>query len=356
MPLRLPLPANRNMVLSHSYHRNQDAVLNHDLRLGEKTFRIFTILWLLHRLYLYITFLQRPEELYSPLVYFAKFFVPAFPGIALFLVVWLLALGSNIVSFYRSNVLIRIVLVLALMWLNIIEWGYGSLAGQGHLFLLAHFLLIFLPTVNKNESDPHTALMARMLYAGLLVTYTFAGIWKLLSAAKNILVDHHLPLWLNSKGMLYNTICLNLEWDIHLGALYTIFQIPVLWQVMILYVMFIQTVSITAAKRIQLIPIIAVSLMGMHLFNAFVIQVDFYVATFTLAALFWPYFFRNHTFPEQYTTEYAVNSFKRIYKNQDTDEYLGFYAKREMLYENKKWYAGILYFPGVAFSINRFFF
>ena len=132
--------------------------------------------------------------------------------------------------------------------------------------------------------------MVKFFYAGILATYTFAGIWKIIGLLKYLLLKQSLPLWLYPNAVLHNVIAMNLDNDVHLGGFYGIFEIPFLWQFMILFVIFIQTFSIIAAIRTRLLPYLIVCLVGMHVFNALFMQVEFYTAIFTLLALFWPFF------------------------------------------------------------------
>ncbi len=356
MPLKSFLQPN-NRPLSPAYYSNLNFRFNTAYYYGEKSLRIFTLVWLLYELYLYSLMVIRPAELYSPMVYFSKLFMPAFPGVAIFAVIWITALLCNIFSLYKSNVWIKALLALTLIWINLIKWGYGFNAHVGQLFLLMHILLIFFPWAQKGENDATLASLTKLFYTGIFATYTFAGIWKVIGLLKYLVLKQALPLWLYPNAMLYNVISLNIGWDVHLGPLYKVFEFSLLWQVMILFVIFLQTFSVVAVLRPQLIPFWVASLIGMHLFNAWVTQVEFYTSIFALAALFWPFIMiKKADLPVKYTLEYTNTSkiphLKRVYNNSETDEYEGFYATREFLYESGKWYASVLYFPGITYLLN----
>lgn len=307
---------------------------------GVMALRIFTLLWLFWTVKKYFLLLQRTPELFWQSNLYLNWLMPELPGKMLFLSITALAAILNLLQLIRlkSSAWLQLPLALCLLWLNLPQWSYGFLSHVNHLFLLAHLFLIFIPLEKYSwrQTDENTSKAINWFYAGLLFTYTLAGLWKIPSVLYKLLTSSPDVHWLHPDGALYNAFVSFRSYDLplHFTKLFT--EVPFVWQASFILTVYIQSISIFAAFRQQLRPWVALFLILFHVVNMLAFQTHFVVAICVLLCLFLPY---DLLLPSLFRLEPSFGSSHIPATN--------FERYRNRLSQRHFYLSGIFYLPGI---------
>lgn len=341
--------------LSEPGLKNNAIIANLNFFYANKSLMVFTIGWVLFQVYSFSDLSLRPPELFIQRHYFGKLFMPFFPSGILFYSVGIAAILICIfILFKRGSIALRTILAFSVMWLNLFRWSFGGQGHSGHLLILAHLLGIFIAykEISFNKDNKEIQKSIEWYYLGLLMTYTYAGLWKCISLIYKVVFKGNEVSWISSKGALYNYLLEYRGADLpidHPGM----FDFPLFWQLSFLFTCFVLTFSYLAAFRQPLRIWIAVAIIVFHLVNNIVFNVAFYTAIWVLVCLFFPYEkvfsrIRNSQIPvfnRTFTGKGRSASYERIYENGDIDRFDGFYAYREKITDRNRIWGGLLYFP-----------
>lgn len=347
---------------SDTRQREDNAFLYFQFIHAERVARIFTYGWLIYQTWLYIVLSDRPDILYTPTHFLGQLLAPVFPSPAIYSSILIATFVCNTLSLCKiDSWLTRAFLFLGVLYLNNLNWNYGGFSHVGHLFVLFHFFTIFIS--DHDASDPDTSQKelsnsVRWAYIGFMSTYTIAGIWKITGLIARFTFSTYGISWLSNNAALYNSIIGHKSWDLPLDSLTVqIFTIPYLWPIMFLIMLILQLTSFLATIRLPLFFWIGFGSIGFHIFNLIFMKIEFIITPIMLLILFFPY---HKLFKKRYSsllipivhTEFTGHRltafYKRVYQNNETDIFTGFYAYREYLYDREKWYAGLLFIPGLA--------
>lgn len=266
-----------------------------DFEIGARVFYAFTIIWLgqkfmhLHKIF------ARDEDLLKPLHWFAQiifsahlplFFYQSVTVLAGFACLYALLKGQN-------NVYLQIFFVLVLMVLNTLKLSLGYVDHVDHLFLLAHFLLISYKRAALNS------LFVKYFQAGLLITYTLAGFYKILGLLYKSIFTSEIT-WLHPKALYYQTYLFHddvnktmphwMEVFLNLGYL------PVF---LMLMAVFLQTIAVFIVPQYKLLKYYLVWLLVFHGFNFMFFEINFIYAGITAFCFLFPFsVFINPTAPK----------------------------------------------------------
>lgn len=241
----------------------------------------------------YMHYAQRPAELYKPLTWFGRLFMPGFPPAWAYFGVLAGAAGLAAWGLVQpGGVWVRLGLLALLAYLNSLYHGYGHLAHSGHHFLLAHFLLAAVPLRTGHANDPGTAAATasalRWATFGLLLSYAWAGGWKLLSIIWNEWGGGAGGSWVAPDAMLQNaTTAFWLE-DIPVAEMPGLVRQTVLMQVSVWGMLLTQCLAWVGAFRVRWLLVVAVLLVGFHLLNTYLFHTVFWLAPCTVAAVLVP--------------------------------------------------------------------
>jgi hypothetical protein len=255
---------------------------------------LFTACWLLVNFADYQSMLQRPTELFMANNWFSRVFIVHFPSYPIYFTLWLFASISIVLLFlkFEDSSVLKSILVFSLLWLNAVRWSYGYNGHSNHLFLLAHFFTIFFPAnIKKNTNDSKDFFVTlRVIYTGLLLTYTYSGLWKIFYIFMMILRKSNDVNWLDPKASYLNSIvCFHLrdipfEYD-----LFNIVKISWVSQIGFCSILIIEVGAIIAAFYKPLRFTWVSLLILMHIINYVLVRVNFAPAAITLLILFFPY-------------------------------------------------------------------
>ena len=325
---------------------------------GDFFMRFLVFGWLIFQTYTYYLMSDRPSVLFSPINWFDHLFMPVFPH----WMIWYLVIIFTVFVNFRllqngERKWERIFLGIVLLWINGIRWKYEFFSHVGHLLVLYHLLGIFIPRkkqVNDQELIPY-AKAIQWLFAGILVTYTWSGLWKVIGIVYKSIFKPDQINWLHPLAMKLNAIVGYRDWDDQMGDLITYYDFSLFWQITFLLMLGLQLFSILGAIRVQLLPYIMLGNISFHLVNAWLIRIEFYLAPMILLVAFFPYFFftkneNNYTLSQDSNRLYIKN-----YPNGEQSIYSGYYAFRQRLYDKRPLIGGVFYFPGISFLAKPFF-
>ena len=307
-----------------------------------QTLRLFSFVWLYWFAQKYEYLLLRPKDIFFYEHALPRFLMPSLPSQPVVYTLVGLVVVCNLYQLLRvrTQVLLQLAVALGILWLNLVLWGYGFLSHINHLFVLANLFLVFIPVSRKALLNPSVYLHQSInwFYAGLLFTYTLAGLWKVPSLAYKLIFAPDYIHWLHPKAALVNSIVShrNLDLDFTLTLLFTSF--PLLWQVGFLVMVYLQVSSVFGAFRLSFRPWVGLFLLVFHTLNMLVFKVYFEVTSITILCLFMPYdlllrkALSRDVSSEQARTPMLATSFERF---------------RSRLGKRAFYLAGPLYLPGL---------
>ncbi len=280
-----------NKLISRFYKPEEDVLYLYDFRVFDKIVAVFSIIWTLYIVWLYQNvLLPRPESLYMPIYWFQKVFMPTLPSPVYFYTVVILTLLLLVLNYVRQHVYYRIILFLLILWLNALKWNYNFVSHVGHIFVLTYFFSIFL-NFDKGANDIRgKAIAVHWFQAGILLTYTLAGVWKFIGLFYKLFIETQKMSWLNEHAIELNAIVSKRIHDEFPSAfILKLYAIPYVWEVLTVCIFFIQLFSILGALNKRLSYFFLAGLIIFHLYNSILNNTDFYVAIITLIILFFPY-------------------------------------------------------------------
>lgn len=279
------------MILKKLINRKEDEKFIINYFFSDLFLRIFTFLWIGYVIFAYNENLHRPESLFEPINWLQKILMPQLPSQGVFYLVVLTAAGLCFLTLKSKKVIFRALLFLVLLWLNCIKWNYNFFSHVGHLFLFAHFFTIFI-TPEKRLNSKDNAMAIRWALAGVLSTYTMAGIWKFVSLFYKTLIKPtpNQATWLSEDAVELNAIVSARLWDQSTNAeQFTMYNIDYIWVAGTIFIFFIQLISVLGGFNKKLSYFIVFFLVLFHIYNSLFINTSFYVSVIVLIILFFPY-------------------------------------------------------------------
>lgn len=347
--------------ISENYWDRERKELQFNFFYADRFLRIFTYLWLVYQVFVFIELRERPAEIFSPVDYFPKVFMSGFPSVWYFGLIVGATIVTNTISLINSRLIFnKAILVFCIMWISNLRWSYGFLSNVGHCFILTHLFCLFIParrSENSEEDSSHSRII-QLLYLGVLVVYSISGIWKVGGLVYKLALQPDVINWLHPQAALVNSISGYRYWDNHPGILLYAFEFPIIWQVLFVITLYLQLISFSASIRLPLLYWIGLGNIIFHFHNTIFMRTEFYVTPLILAILFFPYHlllkggkeipYLQFKTEEAYTEKGAV--YRRTYENGSAEVFSGFFAFREKSRDQKKWYYGLLYFPGLEIA------
>lgn len=254
--------------------------------------RIFTFFWIGYIVFVYNENLHRPKSLYEPIVWIQKILMPELPSQYVFYSIVCLAVGICVITIRSKKIIFRFLLFLILLWFNCIKWNYNFFSHVGHLFLLSHFFTIFIIPQKKMEKK-EDATSIRWAMAGVLSTYTMAGIWKYTALFYKLFINPpaQQATWVSKDAVELNAIVSARMWDETISQTsLSMYGINYVWEIGTLFIFFIQLISILGGFNKKLSFFIVPFLVFFHTYNTWFINTSFYVSVITLIILFFPYY------------------------------------------------------------------
>ncbi|TAH26076.1 MAG: hypothetical protein EAZ07_05140 [Cytophagales bacterium] len=324
--------------------------------------QFLVLAWLISKAYNYHVISDRPNSLFEPMHLFGTLFMPRFPSPILFYSVILFGVFTTVYRIFNDDkTIIRILQLLIVVWVDVFQWSFGS--DSAVAFILIYSLLFSLLIPSKLQDDHHDKIavnkMIEYYFLGILITYSFSGLWKVIGILYKLILKPTDVHWLSPNAALYNAVVSYRNYDSPIEPILKYYQYPLFWQMSFLIVLFVQMFCWLAAYRLSIRLWCGFSLIIFHLVNALFFQTVFITAPLVLFIICFPYhlFVKNTLRFESHITlsDYDELIYTKTYTNAELDTYKGFLAFREILYDRNPIWGSLWFVPGarLIYSIFR---
>lgn len=252
---------------------------------------LLTICWLGWQIYIYSTFSERPTTIFEPINYFQKLFLPHYPPVWLYYGVMLVCFVSLIYSFKKSTITLRLIITFCLLYLNALTWGYQFNSHVTHILILGHLFKVFLPhdLESLNIDKVKSVKAIKWCYAGILVTYSFSGIWKVVGLVYKFTIRPQDVNWLDKDAMQFNAIVGYRIWDLKYDYWIELLGIQPLWQIVFVIMIIGQLLSVCFVFRKSWLYFGAIWTAMFHVANIVLFKVIFVIAPIAVLTIFMPW-------------------------------------------------------------------
>lgn len=259
----------------------------YNYKLSYYVIRIFTFLWLGLQYQQYLIFLNRPKEFYYSTIGIQKLLFPSFPEKFYFISLIIITALFLLISIFKPKVIYNIIVFLLIATINLPLAAYHKIGHHNHLFVLSFFFGIFLLPQKLKKED---YIYVQYFYAGLLMSYTLAGIWKWISIFKDIIMQSPSISWIELNAAKLNTL-VNFhvidktppEW------MMSLYSYEKLWVIITIFGILTQALSIIGAFSRKYLTFAMLFLISFHIYNIYFVKADFTIAIITVIILFFPY-------------------------------------------------------------------
>lgn len=226
-------------------------------------------------------------ELYRPSFYIQELVFPIFPSEVYYFSLLLFAFLAIVISVIKPSVVLNVFVFILLAILNLPITAYNGAGHNNHLFVMVFFMSLFLLPNSLTSKDYKRV---EYFYAGILLTYTFAGLWKFVSIGKDLLTDNPRLSWLDIDAAKLNTMMNYYFADTLVPRIIIqVYDFKLFWVVTTILAILLQTLSILGAFNRRLLSFTMIYLIIFHVYNLYFVYVDFSHAIWVLLVTFFPY-------------------------------------------------------------------
>jgi len=271
--------------------KSEETAFIGDFYYGTYALNFLTFCWLFYQTYIYVTFSERPTSLFAPINYFQKLFMPTFPPSWVYFGVIGLCFILILISIKKSTVWTRALITFSVLYLNALTWSYEFNSHVTHILILGHLLKIFIPHDLKslNFDKEKSVIAIKWYYAGILVTYTFSGLWKVVGLVYKFLVRTQDVNWIDPEAMQYNAIVSYRTWDLKYDFWVQILEYQPLWQILFVIMVFGQVLSVCFVFRKKWLYLGGLWTAMFHLANIILFKIIFVLAPIAVLTIFMPW-------------------------------------------------------------------
>lgn len=249
--------------------------------------RIFGLYWLANQFLKFSVLKNRPLELNEPVFWLQKLIFPEYPDTTVFIILCLACASLFVWTVLKPSYILNIFIFLLAILISLpISANYG-VHHDNHLIILGFFLSIFLLPKHLEAKDYK---LVQYFYLGLLMTYTMAGMWKILGTAKNLIKHTDKVIWIDKNAAKLNTYDnyyradqIIPEWMMNLYAYEN------LWVVVTVLGIATQFLCFLGAFNRKLLTFFMVFLFIFHLYTMKFVLADFETANYFILVAFFPY-------------------------------------------------------------------
>lgn len=249
--------------------------------------RIFGLYWLVTQFLKFSVLKSRPAELNEPVFWLQKMIFPEHLETWMFATLILICGALFILTFFKQSYILNIIIFLFTILVSLpISANYG-VHHDNHLIILGFFLSIFLLPKNLAGKDYK---LIQYFYLGLLITYTMAGMWKILGTLKNLIKKTDKVIWIDKNAAKLNTFDnyyradeMIPQWMVNLYAYEN------LWVAVTVLGIFTQFLCFLGAFNRKLLTFFMIFLYVFHLYTMKFVLADFESANYFILVAFFPY-------------------------------------------------------------------
>lgn len=249
--------------------------------------RIFGLYWLVTQFLKFSILKSRPTELNEPVFLLQKIIFPEYPETWMFATLVLTCGALFIWTFLRPSYILNVIIFLLTVLVSLpISANYG-VHHDNHLMILGFFLSIFLLPKTLESKDYK---LIQYFYLGLLMTYTMAGMWKIMGTLKNLIKQTDKVIWIEKNAAKLNTYDnyyradeIIPEWIMNLYAYEN------LWVAVTVLGIIMQFLCFIGAFNRKLLTFFMIFLYIFHLYTMKFVLADFEGANYFILVALFPY-------------------------------------------------------------------
>ncbi|MGA9211811.1 hypothetical protein [Kaistella sp.] len=250
-------------------------------------FRIFTLFWLFEQVNFFKIFAKRPSDLYEPTIWLQKIVMPVFPSDFLYYSVVFVTVLMLVYSLFRFSVLVNISLFFLVAYISLPVIAYRGVGHHNHVLILSYFFSIFL---NPKKLEDEDYKYVQIYYLGLLITYSLAGFWKLVSIARDWITANPETSWFETNAAKYNSMLNYFIVDEKLPQwMFKMYEYENLWIVITIIGIVLQALCFLGAFSRKYLTFCLVFLVAFHFYNVYFVLADWRSMKYGLIVLFFPY-------------------------------------------------------------------
>lgn len=258
-----------------------------NFKISYYVFRIFTIFWLGQQVLFFLKFSKRPKEFYEPTILIQKIFMPEYPSSTLYFSVIFFTLVLLLYSFLRFSLWVNVLLFFLTAYVSLVVVGYKGVGHHNHLLVLSFFFSVFLNPKEMNYKDFRAV---EIYYSGILITYSLAGFWKLVSVAKDFITQNPEISWFERDAAKYNTMLNYFMIDQKVPVLmFQFYQYKELWLLLTIGAIICQASCILGVFNRKTLTFTLIFLVVFHFYTAYFVIADWRIMKYGLILLFFPY-------------------------------------------------------------------
>lgn len=266
-----------------SEEQNEQEVFN--FFWARKLLYTVTPLWLIYYFFEFIKVTTWPDSIYFTQHWYGELFAFSRPSLWLFSGVVLVGVISSMWFYYKSSITQRLICLLVILWVNSVNWTTGHSAHVAHVLIYIHLFSLFIP----KEISAKEAASIRWVYLGVFITYTFAGIWKVVGLCYKWFFTGESMNWFHPEAALRNAISGHIDAGISFDRVSFLFEYPIVWQLLFPVMLLLQLFNFAGAFNQRLRALIVIGDISFHVVNSLVFLISFWFTPLLLAVLFFPY-------------------------------------------------------------------
>lgn len=266
-----------------SEEQNEQEVFNFSW--ARKLLYAVTPLWLIYYFFEFIKVTTWPDSIYFTQHWFGDLFAFSRPSLWLFSVIVLVGITSSCWFYYRSSVLQRLMCLGVVLWVNSVNWTTGHSAHVAHVLIYIHLFSLFIP----KEVSVKNVTSIRWVYLGVFITYTFAGIWKVVGLFYKWFVTGESMNWFHPEAALRNAVSGHIDAGVSFDRVSFLFDYPLVWQLLFPVMLLLQLFNFVGGFNQRLRPYIVFGDISFHVVNSIVFLISFWFTPLLLAVVFFPY-------------------------------------------------------------------
>jgi hypothetical protein len=262
--------------------------------------RLFGLYWLVAQYLTFIKLKERPAVIYEPVFWLEKLMFPEFPSILVFGSLLIACAVLLIITIFKPSYILNTLIFLLVAIINLPISSNFGVHHDGHIIILGFFLTIFL--IPKNLEDKDYKLV-QYFYLGILMTYTLAGMGKILGTAKNIFKNTDKLTWLSKGAAKLNTYDNYWMADMAIpDSFKKIYAYDNFWVILTALGIITQFFCFLGAFNRKLLTFFLIFLYIFHVYTAMFVLADFENANYFLIVIFFPYHLLQPLFKKKYSS------------------------------------------------------
>ncbi len=260
--------------------------------------RFFGLYWLVAQYLEFIRLKERPATIYEPVFQLEKLIFPELPGTFVFAGLLIVCAALLIITVFKPSYLLNFFIFLLVAIINLPIAANFGVHHDGHIIVLGFFLGIFLLPKELEDKDYK---LVQYFYLGILMTYTLAGMSKILGTVKNLIKNTDKLTWVSKDAAKLNTYDNYWMADMQIPPVFkSIYAYDHIWVVITVLGILTQFLCFLGAFNRKLLTFFLIFLYIFHVYTAIFVLAEFENANYFLIVIFFPYHLLRPLFRKKY--------------------------------------------------------